>query len=202
MSDIERCFRNMAQTEPFSGAVFSWWSIPSNLREPDVVFSAGAIEAAAFSPSDPWLVSAPVITLRGADEKSADMQVAVIGPGRRLAVLQAALAARSADMSFTGNDWRGRFLLLAHLLSQAVGALLPDTRPNLGRREIQCLKLAAEGLKAKQIASTLGIGQQTVQFHLSRAREKLDCSNTVQAVARAAQYGLLPDLFPKPSKRS
>ena len=45
-------------------------------------------------------------------------------------------------------------------------------------------------LKAKQIASALGIGQQTVQFHLSRAREKLDCSNTVQAVARAAQFGL------------
>ena len=86
--------------------------------------------------------------------------------------------------------------MLAHIIQHQVGAWRGEERPALGRREIQCLKLAAEGLKAKQIASALGIGQQTVQFHLSRAREKLNCSNTVQAVARAAQFGLLPDSIP------
>jgi DNA-binding CsgD family transcriptional regulator len=86
--------------------------------------------------------------------------------------------------------------VLAHVVQNHVGSWRGDERPTLGRREIQCLKLAAEGLKAKQIASALGIGQQTVQFHLSRAREKLNCSNTVQAVARAAQFGLLPDSVP------
>ena len=83
-----------------------------------------------------------------------------------------------------------------------VGLWKPKGSPNLGRREVQCLKLAAEGLKAKQIAITFGIGEQTVQFHLSRAREKLNCSNTVQAVARAAQFGLLPDIAPSSAKDS
>jgi DNA-binding CsgD family transcriptional regulator len=201
IGELEQAFRESTVSFPFRGAAFSWWSYPPPLRNPDYTLASGNFstepEALSESRPDPWSVSMPVIENETANgEDPVEVQVSVIGPRRRLGVLKASLTIDYREISSNEYDWRGRFLVLAHLVQQHVGAWRGDERPSLGRREIQCLKLAAEGLKAKQIASALGIGQQTVQFHLSRAREKLNCSNTVQAVARAAQFGLLPDSPP------
>ncbi len=198
IAELEHAFRETGESYPFRGAAFSWWSYPPPARLPDYTMAYGAcsaeLEAPSQTPADPWSVSLPVILFDSAQaEDPVEVRVAVIGPRRRLGVFRAALSIAPGEITANEYDWRGRFLVLAHVVQHHVGSWRGDERPTLGRREIQCLKLAAEGLKAKQIASALGIGQQTVQFHLSRAREKLNCSNTVQAVARAAQFGLLPD---------
>lgn len=207
LPELEQVFQQTAEAFPFVGAAYSWWSYPPPARQPDYRVSSGSVPGETGPPaelvSDPWAVSLPVIKFEAIGGKDpAEVTVAVIAPRRRLGVLRAILSVDADEIRVRTYDWRGRFLILAHVMQHHIGSWRSDERPALGRREIQCLKLAAEGLKAKQIASALGIGQQTVQFHLSRAREKLNCSNTVQAVALAAQYGLLPDISPSPGSEA
>jgi DNA-binding CsgD family transcriptional regulator len=49
----------------------------------------------------------------------------------------------------------------------------------------------AEGLPNKQIARSLSITERTVKFHLASVFNKLGADNRAQAVALAAQRGLL-----------
>jgi DNA-binding NarL/FixJ family response regulator len=58
-------------------------------------------------------------------------------------------------------------------------------------REAQVLQCVAEGLANKQIAHRLAIAERTVKFHLTSIFQKLEAENRAQAVAVAAQRGLL-----------
>lgn len=66
-----------------------------------------------------------------------------------------------------------------------------DEEVLLSDRERQVLRLVADGYPNKQIASALGISPSTVKFHLTSIFTKLDVDNRAQAVAQAAQKGLL-----------
>jgi DNA-binding CsgD family transcriptional regulator len=44
------------------------------------------------------------------------------------------------------------------------------------------MELAAQGLHAKEIASSLGISARTVEVHKARVMEKLDVRNVVELV--------------------
>jgi DNA-binding NarL/FixJ family response regulator len=61
----------------------------------------------------------------------------------------------------------------------------------LSGREREVLRLIADGLPGKQIARALGISERTVKFHTGSILRKLDADNRAQAVALAAQRGLL-----------
>jgi DNA-binding NarL/FixJ family response regulator len=61
----------------------------------------------------------------------------------------------------------------------------------LTAREREVLRLIAQGLPGKQIAGTLGITERTVKFHTAALIRKLGADNRAQAVAVAAQRGLL-----------
>jgi len=63
--------------------------------------------------------------------------------------------------------------------------------PLLTAREQEVLRLVAQGLPNKQIARQLSISERTVKFHLTSVLRKLDADNRAQAVAQAAQRGLL-----------
>jgi len=58
-------------------------------------------------------------------------------------------------------------------------------------REREVLRLVAEGLPTKQIALSLSISERTVKFHVNSIFHKLGADNRAQAVALAAQRGLL-----------
>jgi two-component system nitrate/nitrite response regulator NarL len=64
-------------------------------------------------------------------------------------------------------------------------------KPRLGGRELEVLRLTAEGLSAPEIAVTLGIGATTVKTHLQRVYRKLEVSDRAAMVARALRLGLL-----------
>jgi two-component system nitrate/nitrite response regulator NarL len=64
-------------------------------------------------------------------------------------------------------------------------------KPRLGGRELEVLRLTAEGLSAPEIAETLGIGATTVKTHLQRVYRKLEVSDRAAMVARALRLGLL-----------
>lgn len=57
-------------------------------------------------------------------------------------------------------------------------------------REIDCLKWMAAGKTAWEVSTILGISERTVRFHLNAAREKLQCTTTTQAVAKAVSQHL------------
>lgn len=61
----------------------------------------------------------------------------------------------------------------------------------LSVRERGVLRLVAAGLSNKQIAETLSISERTVKFHVTAIFNKLGAENRAQAVALAAERGLL-----------
>jgi DNA-binding NarL/FixJ family response regulator len=67
----------------------------------------------------------------------------------------------------------------------------PRGAGQLTSRERDVLRLIADGHPSKQIARALGISERTVKFHTTSVLGKLGASNRAQAVAMAAQRGLL-----------
>ena len=61
----------------------------------------------------------------------------------------------------------------------------------LTRREQEVLKVAAEGLTAREIARHLGVRERTVTTHLGRIYGKLGVNSRVGAVIEAARSGLV-----------
>lgn len=61
----------------------------------------------------------------------------------------------------------------------------------LTRRERDCLQGLADGLSAKEIATSLGISPRTVEHHVARAQTKMQSKTGAQAVARAVALRLI-----------
>jgi DNA-binding NarL/FixJ family response regulator len=58
-------------------------------------------------------------------------------------------------------------------------------------RELEVLRLLAQGLQNKEIAAELVISERTVKFHVSSIMGKLGAGNRTEAVTLAAQQGLI-----------
>ena len=58
-------------------------------------------------------------------------------------------------------------------------------------REIEVLRMIAEGLGNKEIASKLSISDHTVKFHISSIFAKLSASNRAEAVTLGIRHGLI-----------
>jgi DNA-binding NarL/FixJ family response regulator len=76
----------------------------------------------------------------------------------------------------------------------AVDAPVRVERPGgLTRRELEILKLVADGHSNAQLARMLWVTEQTVKFHLSNIYRKLDVANRTEASRWAQRNGLLGD---------
>ncbi len=60
--------------------------------------------------------------------------------------------------------------------------------------EKQILKFIADGMKRKEIASTLYISERTLSNHLQHIFEKLGVASSVEAVTKAIQMGYIPPI--------
>ncbi|CAG0937343.1 Response regulator protein VraR [Thermoflexales bacterium] len=78
--------------------------------------------------------------------------------------------------------------LMQHLSDQAAKA---EDALDLTPREIEVLRLMAQGHSNKQIATALVITERTTKFHVSSILAKLDARNRTEAVKIAAQRGLV-----------
>jgi DNA-binding NarL/FixJ family response regulator len=61
----------------------------------------------------------------------------------------------------------------------------------LSRRELEVMRLVAEGLTNRQIAERLVLSTRTVDMHVRSILTKLRCRTRTEAAGRAAQLGLL-----------
>jgi DNA-binding CsgD family transcriptional regulator len=59
-------------------------------------------------------------------------------------------------------------------------------------REMEILRLVAEGMSNREIAERLFVSENTVKTHCSRAFDKLGAKRRTQAVQRGKAMGLLP----------
>ena len=66
-----------------------------------------------------------------------------------------------------------------------------EVQSGLSPREIEILELIAKGLRNKEIAAELGIGQETVQTHIKRLFVKLRVSDRTAAVTVALSRGIV-----------
>jgi NarL family two-component system response regulator YdfI len=103
--------------------------------------------------------------------------------------------------------FRGDTLLqantLARILPRIETATSPAARPHqadssggrfhtiLSQRELEILKLVANGARNKEVANQLNISQSTVKAHLDSIFNKLGVDSRTAAVSIALQYGLL-----------
>jgi DNA-binding NarL/FixJ family response regulator len=79
------------------------------------------------------------------------------------------------------------------LAGAAIGASRRSGRdPDaLTRREVEVLRLLAEGLQHEEIGRRLGIGPETVRTHARKAGERLGARTRTQAVATAIRLELI-----------
>ncbi|MGH2399949.1 MAG: response regulator, partial [bacterium] len=86
----------------------------------------------------------------------------------------------------------GESYLEPRIAAKVLAQLSPGKRrTTLSPREREVLRLFAGGHSNKQIARSLGITERTVKFHVTSILNKLGAENRAQAVALAAQRGLL-----------
>ena len=66
-----------------------------------------------------------------------------------------------------------------------------DRRPVLSARELDALRLLAEGRSTVRIAAAMSISTNTARAHIHHLRAKLDVPDRQQVVQRARDLGLL-----------
>jgi DNA-binding NarL/FixJ family response regulator len=67
----------------------------------------------------------------------------------------------------------------------------PETNAGLTKRELEILRLVAEGHSNGHLARMLWVTEQTVKFHLSNIYRKLDVGNRTEASRWAQRHGVL-----------
>jgi DNA-binding NarL/FixJ family response regulator len=83
--------------------------------------------------------------------------------------------------------------LLAEIQSGAVtrtSTSAASEAPSITRRELEILRLVAEGLSNREIGRKLSITEGTVKNHVHNALEKLHMDNRIQAAAYIVRQGL------------
>jgi DNA-binding CsgD family transcriptional regulator/galactitol-specific phosphotransferase system IIB component len=102
------------------------------------------------------------------------------------AELAAAIFAVANDLVVLTPEQSKRWLSARRTESDSV---LIET---LTRRELQVLRMLADGLGNKEIAQQLGISDHTAKFHVAQILAKLGAGSRTEAVALGIRRGLVP----------
>lgn len=86
---------------------------------------------------------------------------------------------------------QGGSLLQPSIVSQLLRQFNQPQIEKLTGREMEVLALLAQGMQNREISNELTITERTVKYHVSSILSKLNVGNRTEAVAVAAQQGLL-----------
>jgi DNA-binding NarL/FixJ family response regulator len=158
----------------------------ADLAEPDSQFIATAamleqagtgVVALIDSPDAKWTaraLRAGVRAILPRDSAESEIQAAVSAAEGGLVLLDPAVTRDLASRARVTNPEMAQEIL-----------------EDLTSREVEVLKLMAEGFGNKEIASRLGITDHTVKFHISSILAKLGASSRTEAVTQGIRMGLI-----------
>lgn len=106
------------------------------------------------------------------------------------------LDCHEAEWKLRRNALARDFMVIGHVFHVMMRGLVRGSEPlielpRLSPREVDVMRLAAQGYSAKRTALKLGISPHSVRVHLTLARRRLKARNTAEAVAIALTRGLL-----------
>jgi DNA-binding NarL/FixJ family response regulator len=148
-----------------------------------------------------------IAVLRGARTAAVNLRAIVLSRNHETRFVDAALAAgasayvvKTAHPDDVASAVRQAFDHSVYLpgMSESIGGAAPQPASRklpggLTRRELEILKLAAEGHSNAALARMLWVTEQTVKFHLSNVYRKLEVTNRTEASRWAQVNGLLGD---------
>lgn len=102
----------------------------------------------------------------------------------------AAVTAAGAGLITVASDWLPRLTPTRAAPTRMASDDPPHETP-LSPRELEVLRLIADGLANKQIAARLGISEHTVKFHVASVFAKLRASTRAEAVMSGARRGMI-----------
>ena len=112
--------------------------------------------------------------------------------GRQAAAAGEARAAFSALGKIGATRDRARAAALLQRLEAVAHARKEESSVlSLTTRELEILRLVAQGLADKEVAATLQLSEHTVHRHIANVLNKLDVPSRTAAVAQAVHHGLL-----------
>lgn len=170
-------------------------------RPPDVVLmdyrlpdGSGPVATAAIRARHPGVA---VLFLSGDDSNAALLAAVEAGAAGFLvkseAMGQLADAVRSAA---TGEMVLPRNVLARLIRHHRQRSLDERSRQRLPEtmtpRELEVMRLMADGLDNQQVAERLLIDDRTVRGHVRSILDKLDCHTKLAAIAKASEYRLIP----------
>jgi NarL family two-component system response regulator YdfI len=159
--------------------------------QPDVVLLER--RHGAREPLDPLLKTGPVFVLLAEDEDPAALASGLRSGLRAVLPHHASAHEITAAIEATAE---GLIVLHPDILA-SLQLPEPLRRPpeeldaSLTPREIEVLRMLAEGLANKNIAWKLGISEHTVKFHVGSLFTKLNASSRAEAVAIGMRQGLI-----------
>jgi two-component system, NarL family, response regulator YdfI len=179
-----------------SVSVLSGLALRARDLEADVILVDLPIPDANFTSTAAGLDQAGVAVVALTDEVDAIWTARMLRAGvRGLVARQSTPAEIHFAIQAAGS---GMVLLdpdLARALAARRGANIPegalDFVEELTPREIEVLRMMAEGLGNKEIAVRLGISDHTVKFHISSILAKVGASSRTEAVTIGIRMGLV-----------
>jgi DNA-binding NarL/FixJ family response regulator len=167
---------------------------PSNLAQhardlqPDVIL----LDADSTQPID-TAVGVPIVVL--IDDPAPSWTAQALRSGVN------AILPRDSDMEDVFSSIQAAHAGLVLLDAEVTQSLVAKIRPpsdqeteltdDLTPREIEVLRMLAEGLGNRQMAVKLGISDHTVKFHISSILDKLNASSRTEAVTLGIRMGLI-----------
>ena len=104
-------------------------------------------------------------------------------------LLKDALRDELIDAVFSAS--KGESVLSPPIARRLMGQVRQPRRTTVSERELEVLRLVAQGNTNKEIAAELFISEATVKTHLLHVYEKLEANDRASAVARGFELGLL-----------
>jgi DNA-binding NarL/FixJ family response regulator len=161
-------------------------------RQPDVFVSEVYPEPAGY----------PYRAVVAAKELYADIRIVALGASEDPALIEGAFEAGADVYCVKTADPEDLLAAIHQALRRSIYVARP--RPTvttesyaealnaLTKRELEILRLVAEGHSNLQLARMLWVTEQTVKFHLSNIYRKLEVANRTEASRWAQLHGLLP----------
>lgn len=104
--------------------------------------------------------------------------------------VEAAKAGANAYLSKESSTYEVAYMLKA-LEEGRIKKFKPPKIPDFTERELEVLRLLAEGLSSKQIASRLNLSPETIRDYTKKIYLKLDAHGRVEALEQARRLGLI-----------